>query len=352
MFKYMKKTITTSLALMLAFTSFTSTASNLPEDKTVIGFSHYTGWEPYAYIRDFGIMESVNKEMGTNIDIRFYGTYDASLADYAGGSIHGVTMTNMDALMLATSVPTIGVIEGDTSHGNDGLVAYGYDKCEDLKGETIYLFTKSVSHYMLNKYLETCGLSDIDVKLEHNSDASDLAILFNKTVQEGKPVAVVTWNPALQTIMQNPKAKMLFKSSDIQGEISDWLFVRNDGTVSDKEIEAMNKMWYQAMEIMTTRGAKQVEMIEFMAKYSGSTLSMFNGQLKTTRFFTTKESAYKEMTSDLQVSIMEDVVTFVEDQEAMGDYLDSGDFGVKTANGEVIGSEDNVILEFTNKYVK
>lgn len=253
--------------------------------------------------------------------------------------------------MLSTSVSSLGLIEGDTSHGNDGVVVSGYEKCEDLKGQTVSLFTKSVSHYMLNKYLETCGLTDMDVKLEHNADASDLAILFNKMTQEDKPVAVVTWNPALQTIMQNPKANILFASNDIKGEISDWLFVRNDGTVSDQEMKALNEMWYQAMKVMTTRGGKQVEMINFMAEFSGSTKSMFEGQLKTTRFFTTKEAAKEEMTSDQQVTIMEDVIMFVEDQDELGDYSDSSEFGVKTANGEVIGDEDNIILEFTSKYL-
>lgn len=347
--KNLMKGIIFAISASLSLVGFSAT---LPSDKTVIGFSHYTGWEPYAYIRDFGIMKDVNTEMGTNIDIRFYGTYDASLGDYVGGAIHGVTMTNIDALMLATSVSSLGVISGDTSHGNDGVVVSGYDSCSDLKGEKIYLFTKSVSHYMLDKFLATCGLTDLDVQLEHNSDASDLAVLFNQKVQDGEPIAVVTWNPALQTIMLNPKAKILFSSADIKGEISDWLFVRNDGTVSEKDIEALNEMWYRAMKIMTTRSAEQTEMISFMANYSGASKSMFEQQLKTTRFFNTKSSAKKEIEGENQISIMTDVISFVEKEDLLGDYLDTSEFGVKVANGSVIGDDQNVILEFTSKYVQ
>lgn len=341
-----------SVVLLAGLAATASMANTLPTDKTVIGFSHYTGWEPYAYIRDYGIQKEVNEEFGTNIEIRMYSTYDASLADYAGGAIHGVTMTNMDAFILSTSVPTLGIIEGDTSHGNDGVVVSGIDSCESLKGQDVYLFTQSVSHYMLNRFLDSCGLTDYDVKLKHTVNDGDLPVIFNDMVSNDMPVAIVTWNPPLQTIRQNPKAELLFDSSKIKGEIADWLFVRNDGTVSEKDQAALNEMWYRAMKVMTTRNAQQREMIEFMAEYSGATVPMFNEQMKTTRFFTTKEKALAEMTAPEQVETMESVISFVEGQDLLGDYMDSSEVGVKLADGTVLGDESNVILEFTSNFVK
>jgi NitT/TauT family transport system substrate-binding protein len=328
-------------------------ANTLPTDKVVVGFSHYTGWEPYAYIRDFGIMDQVNKEFGTNIEIRMYGTYDASLADYAGGAIHGVTMTNMDALILSTTVPSKAVNNGDTSHGNDGLVTFGIDSCKDLKGENVYLFTQSVSHYMLNRYLSSCGLTDMDITLKHVANDGDLPIIFNDNVNKGNKVAVVTWNPPLQTIMQNPKANLLFDSSKIEGEILDSLYIRNDSSVSDNEIKALSEMWYRAMKVMTTRGAKQNEMIDFMTNYSGATTEKeFMAQMKTTRFFATKESATKEIMSPKQKETMNLIIDFVEDQDLLGDYDDSSEIGVKLADGTVLGDSENIILEYTTKHIE
>lgn len=350
MFKNISSILVAATLSILASTS--AIANTLPTDKVVVGFSHYTGWEPYAYIRDFGIMKEVNKEFGTNVEIRMYGTYDASLADYAGGAIHGVTMTNMDALILSTAVPSLSVINGDTSHGNDGLVTYGIDSCKDLKGETVYLFTQSVSHYMLNRYLSSCGLTDMDIKLKHVANDGDLPVIFNDNVSKGNKVAVVTWNPPLQTIMQNPKANLLFDSSKIEGEILDSLYVRNDGTVSENEIKALNEMWYRAMKVMTTRGEKQMEMIEFMANYSGATKKEFMSQMKTTRFFTTNEEASKEIMSTKQKETMKLIVDFVSAQDLLGDYDDEDEFGIKLADGTVLGDSSNVILEYTNKYNK
>jgi NitT/TauT family transport system substrate-binding protein len=351
--KFMKKL---STALILATTTLLATmapthASSLPTDKTVIGFSHYTGWEPYAYIRDYGIMEEVNKEFGTNVEIRMYGTYDASLSAYASGSIHGVTMTNMDAMILATGVPSVAVINGDTSHGNDGLVTYGIDSCKEMKGETVYLFTQSVSHFMLNRFLSSCGLSDTDVTLKHVANDGDLPVIFNDNVKKGKKVAVVTWNPPLQTIMQNPKANLLFDSSKIEGEILDSLYVRDDSSIGEKEIQAVNEMWNRAMSIMTKRGAKQKEMIQFMAEYSGATLNEFTAQMKTTRFFSNKKSALKEITSSRQADTSKLIMSFLEDQDLLGDYSDGSEVGIKFADGSVMGDSDNVIVTFTSKYL-
>jgi NitT/TauT family transport system substrate-binding protein len=337
------------VATTLSIMSVSAIANTLPDDKVVVGFSHYTGWEPYAYIRDYKIMEEVNKEFGTNVEIRMYGTYDASLADYAGGAIHGVTMTNMDALILSTSVPSLAIINGDTSHGNDGLVTYGIDSCSELKGETVYLFTQSVSHYLLDRYLSSCGLTDMDVKLKHVANDGDIPIIFNDNANKGQNVAVVAWNPPLQTIMQNPKANLLFDSSKIEGEILDSLYVRNDGSVSDKEVKALNEMWYRAMNIMTTRTAKQIEMIDFMADYSGATKQEFMAQMKTTRFFTTRESALKEIMSPKQEQTMKLIVDFVAGQDLLGDYDDADEFGIKLADGTILGDSSNIILEFNNK---
>jgi NitT/TauT family transport system substrate-binding protein len=353
----MKMIKTLGLSLALAATTLLTTiapaqADTLPTDKTVIGFSHYTGWELYAYIRDFGIMNAVNKAFGTNVDIRFYGTYGASLNDFAGGAIHGVAMTNMDALITATTVPVIASVNGDTSDANDAIVSYGINSCSEMKGKRVYLYEKSVSHYLLNRYLSTCGLTDMDVVLKHVEDDGTMPTVFTTMVKNKEQAAIVTWNPPLQVIMQNPNGKTLYTSADIRGEILDSMYVRADGSVSDNTNAAINEMWYRATKIMTTRGAKRNEMISFMADFSGATPSEFQGQMKTTRFFTTKASAMKEITSPSQKTTMSLIGKFVEEQDLLGDYSDISEIGIQLADGTVIGDKDNIVMTFTTKFLK
>ncbi len=345
--KSLQKTLSVIALTTAALTSsFSSVAASEAPHEVVVGFSHYTGWEPYAYIRDNGILDQVNKEFNTDIKIRFYGSYDASLSDYAGGSLQGVTMTNMDGLVAASAVKTDALILGDTSHGNDAVLAYGYSQCSDLKGQDVYLLTKSVSHYMLQKYLATCGLTDLDVTLKNNSDESTLVAMFNNAVNTNTPIAMVTWNPNVQSIMENPKAVKLFDSSQIKGEISDWLMVNADESkVTANDKAALKKMWAMAMKDMTTRGQTQDEMIAFMAKFAETSVPSFKGQMKTTRFFVTEESAQKELMSANQESIMEDVIAFVDEQEIVKD-MDIEDLGVRLADGTVLGDEANIVLDF------
>lgn len=351
MFKKISSALVITAVSILSTMSMAS-ASNLPTDKTVIGYSPYTGWEAYAYIKEFGIMESVNSEFGTNIEIRRYATYDASLSAYAGGTIHGLTMTNMDALALSLGVPSVAIINGDTSHGNDAVIGHGIETCADMKGKKVYLFTQSISHTVLSDFLATCGLTDADVTLKHVASDGDIPVIFAKAVRDGEKIAVSAWNPQVYTILENPKAELLFNSAMTEGKVLDSLYARDDKSIGDKEILALNEMWYRAMAVMMKRGSKKIEMIKYMAETTGATKTEFEAQMKTTRFLPTKAMALKEVNSDEQKVNMAYYVKFLEDQDMLGDYSDGSEFGIKFADGTVLGDSGNVIMTFTSKYLK
>lgn len=124
----------------------------------------------------------------------------------------------------ASGIDSTVLVVGDYSNGNDALLTRGGVGIKDLPGKTINLVELSVSHYLLNRALETNGLSERDVQLQNISDADIGPIFLADTSQQ----AVVTWNPIVMEIEQAPGVDKIFTSADIPGEIIDLMAVRTD----------------------------------------------------------------------------------------------------------------------------
>ncbi len=94
---------------------------------------------------------------GIKVDIVQINDYVESINQYTAGGYDGCAMTNMDALSIpaAGGVDTTGLITGDYSNGNDGIVLKGKDKLADIKGQKVNLVELSVSHYLLARALDT-----------------------------------------------------------------------------------------------------------------------------------------------------------------------------------------------------
>ena len=245
MFKSILKSSVLALTVMatLGATSVSAFAGAPDKSaKVTIGASIYAGWMPWYHIKESGIMDQVNDEMGTNIYIRTYGTYEASFMDYTGRSIQGVTLTNMDVLLspAEAGVTSIALINGDASHGNDAIVANRAMTCKEMEGKKVYLMEGTVSQYLLNSFLSTCGLTDMDVNMQNTSDA-DIPTLFLEN--DDPDLVVVTWNPVVATIMAKPMAVKLYDSSQIEDEILDSMYM-NTG-LAPEVYQAVTEMWYR-----------------------------------------------------------------------------------------------------------
>ena len=92
---------------------------------------------------------------------------------------------------------------------------------DKLAGQEISLVELTVSHYLLAAALDSVGLKESDVKLINTSD-SDIAPAF---VSNKSQKAVVTWNPMVMNIEQQPGVKRIYDSSSIPGEVLDLLVV-------------------------------------------------------------------------------------------------------------------------------
>lgn len=317
-----------------------------------IAWSHYTGWEPWEFIAQSGLMDKWAKKYGIDkIEITLINDYIESINMYTAGQFDGCVMTNMDAL----TIPAVGgvdssvLIVGDFSNGNDGIVLLNGDSVKDLKDRKLRLVELSVSHYLLTRALDQNGMKEKDLNLINTSDA-DIAPLFVSSAEKDPKAAVCTWNPLLMQVRNVAGASLVYDSSKIPGEIIDCLVVKSDAP--DNLKKALTGAWYEAMQIMNSRDQAGKDALEVMAASAGGTLAEFKAQLKTTKmFYNAKEAA--EFTKGSQVKeTMEYVRSFSFDHGLYGEGApDKNLVGIEFPDGSVLGDTNNVKLRFDAKYM-
>lgn len=337
----MRKLIALALFGLLSINAFAAESYR-------VAWSHYTGWEPWGYAADNGIIKKWADKYGIEIEVTLINDYIESINLYTAGQFDAVTITNMDALTIPAvgGIDSTAIIIGDFSNGNDGLVAKKAASIKALKEKQIRLVMLSVSHYMLSRALEMNGMSEKDIKLVNTSDA-DIASIF---ISE-KDGAAVTWNPPLQQARNAKGAKLLFDSSKIPGEIIDMMLVKTKA--SDKLKKALAGAWYETMQIMTAKGKLTSEAIAYMAKLSGATVPEFKAQLKTTSMFYDPKKAVKFAKSMDLKKTMSMVRDFSFDKGLYGDGASSPDFiGIEFPDKGVLGDTKNVKLRFDSTYMQ
>jgi len=317
-------------------------------DKFRVAWSHYTGWEPWAYAQSAGILQKWAKKYGIEIELTLINDYVESINLYTGGKFDACAMTNMDAL----TIPAVGgvdstvIIVGDFSNGNDGIVLKNGNSIKDLKGRSVKLVEFTVSHYMLARALEMNGMKERDIKTVNTSD-SDIAAVFS-TDKNG---AVVTWNPPLQQVRNVKGAKMVFDSSQIPGEIMDLMVVRTAAPDSLKK--ALTGAWYEVMAVMSDKGKAADAAVEYMAKFSGATVPEFRAQLATTAMFYKAADAAAFAAGQDVKKTMEQIRSFTFSKGLFGKGAKSKDFvGIAFPDGTVLGNKGNVKLRFEATYMK
>ncbi len=333
--------------LLVLIMSFGLSHASYAKDTYRIAWSHYTGWEPWAYIDHSGILAKWADKYNINIQLDLVNDYIESINLYTGGTYQGCTMTNMDAL----TIPAIGGIDstaliiGDFSNGNDGIVMKKGNSISELKGRQVKLVELSVSHYLLARALEMNGMKERDIKVVNTSDA-DIAAVFASE----KDGAVVTWNPPLMQCRAESGANMVFDSSQISGEIIDMMVVRTDAPDSLKK--ALAGAWYEAMMIMSGKSAGTDKAIAYMADFAGGSIDEFKSQLKTTSMFFEPSEATAFAKGDKIKETMKYVRSFSFDHGLYGD-ADTQDFvGIEFSDGRVLGNKSNIKLRFPATYME
>jgi NitT/TauT family transport system substrate-binding protein len=305
-------------------------------------WSHYTGWEPWGYAEDSGILKKWATREGIAVEAVRVDDYMDSITQYTAGKFDGCAMTNMDALAIpaAGGVDTTAIIVGDFSNGNDGVVTRDGTRTADIKGHRVLLVSLSVSHYLLTRALATAGLTENDVTLE-NSDEAEIEAGFRK---DEKAVAV-TWNPVLQRLKGLAGTRLLFNSAETPGEIIDLMVVRTTAPPSLRR--ALTGAWYEVMGLMRKKGKARERLMEKLAKSTGATEAEYLAQLETTRMFYDAEEASRFMTSETLRDTMERVRSFSFEHGLYGEGARSKDVvGISFGNVSRLGDPMNVKLRF------
>ena len=321
------------------------------QKKFTVAWSIYVGWQPWDYANQSGILSRWADKYGIEIELVRM-DYIASVEAFVAKKVDGCVMTNMEALDMpaASGVTTTVLILGDFSNGNDAALTRGGLDIGDLAGERVSLVELSVSHYTLVRGLEMNGMKESDVVIVNTSD-SDIAPAF---IANRDQKAVVTWNPLVMQILQEPGITKVFDSSQIPGEILDLMVVRTDVLDENPELgKALAGAWYEVMHIMSQRGATANDAMSIMAESAGCSPTEYKMQLKTTAMFYKPQEAVAYMSSEEIKQKMNYVRTFCFDHGLLGENARSVDeVGIRYPDGTLQGDRNNVQMIFDTSFMQ
>ncbi|MEL6479382.1 MAG: putative urea ABC transporter substrate-binding protein, partial [Pseudomonadota bacterium] len=239
------------------------------------------------------------------------------------------------------------LIVGDFSNGNDAVILKGAGALADLKGKPVNLVELSVSHYLLARGLDSVGLAERDLAGVINTSDADMIAAFATDDVE----AVVTWNPLVSTILEQPGTTKLFDSSDIPGEIIDMMVVNTETLAANPSFgKALVGAWYEVMALME---AGDEAALTAMAEASGTDLAGYKAQLASTEMFWKPADAVAFVQSEALPKTMVNVAEFLFDKGILGEGAPSADFvGVAYPDGSVTGDAQNVNLRYDTTYMQ
>ncbi|MEG3165292.1 putative urea ABC transporter substrate-binding protein [Sphingomonas sp. PB2P19] len=327
-----------------------ATSAEGAKTEFAIGWSIYTGWMPWAYAQQSGIVKKWADKYGIQIRLVQVNDYVESVNQYAAGKLDGVVCTTMDALTIpaAGGKDTTVLLIGDYSDGNDGVVLKNGRTMADIKGRSVKLVELSVSHFLLARGLEKSGMKLADVKTVNTGDADIVGAFAAPGVD-----AVATWNPQLSTIRATPGATMVFDSSKIPNEILDTLNVSTATLKANPNLgKALAGIWYETMAIMTRQDAAGAAARAAMAKAAGATAASFDDQLKTTHLYARAQDAAAYAQNPDLVTVTDRVRQFSFAHGLFGAGAKSADeIGISFAGGKTLGNPKNVKLRFDPSYM-
>ncbi|MFN3147586.1 MAG: putative urea ABC transporter substrate-binding protein [Paracoccaceae bacterium] len=339
--------LTAGVAAATALSALPAIAQEKTEFR--VAWSIYVGWMPWGYLEDSGIMDKWAEKYGIDVEIVQINDYIESINQYTAGAFDGVSATNMDTLSIPAGggVDTTALIVGDYSNGNDAVILKGEGGLADLAGKPVHLVELSVSHYLLARGLDSVGLSEADLDgVINTSDADMIAAYATDDVQ-----AVVTWNPLVSSILEEPGANKVYDSADIPGEIIDIMWVNTEVLAANPDFgKALTGAWYEVMGLMA---AGDEAALTAMAEASGTDLAGYKAQLASTEMFYDPADAVAFTSSDALKETMVNVAAFLFDKGILGEGAPSPDFvGVAYPDGSITGDPANVKLRYDTTYMQ
>lgn len=187
-----------------------------------------------------------------------------------------------------------------------------------------------------------------DVKLQNIADADFIAAFQSKDAD-----AVVAWNPAFIEIEKMPDVSVVYKSTEMPGELLEVMMVNTKTLKENPEFgKALAGAWFETLGVLSGTDEKGAASRKFMAELSGTTVESFDAQVKTTAFYYDAGVGATYMRSPEMVTNMDLVRTFCFDNKLMGDAANSKDaIGIEIP-GKTLGDSANVKLRLDDTFMQ
>lgn len=235
-------------------------------------------WIPWYLAHEEGIFERYKTKYG--IDIQFIeDDYLGTINKFITGEADAIMITNIDAIaqLVRRDVTTDVILIASHSYGNDAILLHNNDDM-DIRGKKIGVLKDSFRHYLLDRYLIKHQIDFNSVTIVNKAEV-DIVTAFNS----GAVYGVVTSNPNLSKLMQEPGAKILFDSREIPGEIFDMLVVNRDKLQANPEFgQTLLRAWFAVMDRF--QGNRRAGTVDAMARLAGMPRADYDQQIATIEF--------------------------------------------------------------------
>ena len=256
----------------------TISCATLPLQPLRINAEVWLGYEPLLLARDLGFYEDVPIQIIEVTD------HVSSMRRFINGDVEMSTMTLDGILENASLQDQIrAFLVMDFSNGADALLAQPeIEQISDLKGKRIGILPSPLGTLMLTRSLETANLTIDEVTVVILDIPQQEAAFQNKEVD-----ALTTYGPVLSKL-QAKGGKVLFDSTQIPGEIVDFLVGREDLVKThERQLQVVLEGWFKALDYINTN---PVDAIARIAEREGLTSVQVSQALEKLHYLSLEEN--------------------------------------------------------------
>lgn len=240
------------------------------EPQVRIGIHVWPGYDSLIVARELGYLAD------SGVKLIETPSASESIRAFQNKTVDGAFLTIDEALRLSDHGhdPAI-ILITDFSNGADALLGQpGISEIAELKGKTIGIEPNAVGAYVLARALAQANLAPRDV-----STISMPIIETEKAFLDKRVDAVVTYEPHL-TRIKNAGGTSLFDSSQIPGEITDVLVVRNNIIeTSPKALQHLVDSHFKVLALISEGNEQALSLIAQREKVSVAELQSLLGGL-------------------------------------------------------------------------
>ncbi len=262
--------------------------------------SAYINWNAINASQSAGLYKEIEKQYNCKLHINYQPDYLNSLALFSTNKADAVTVTNLDQMTALSSVPSVAVVLQDYSNGNDGLVSRKGKTLSDIRGQEVWMVTKSISEQLFVLATQKEGLDPYkDFEIKH----MDLDSNLRSGYASGQIDNVVTWNPALDAIAQS--GNTVVTSAEFAGHIVDMIVLHKNTKDFDKKAKFLRALWDKTAKVINGgRGDEYNNLVTTLVDETGGSIGEVKTMLKGSKIFTPNEELkfYKSELPALQKS--------------------------------------------------